>query len=514
MLQTVIEIVGFYHPAAWWVSRRIRVERENCCDDIAVSVCGDGIGYAKALTAVEELRSNSHRLAVAATGGSLFDRVRRLVRSDSQQNRPARTPALITLLLVLLLLALPVTVAITENTHKTDVQVDGEEMRGEVADVNKAKPKIFTLSDEALMSLDFHGGSTARVIAKRDAPGPGVEFDIYFPPAGYSLSYTSSHTSGKGALINIDPNEYIGYALKFTLLDIKSTTPKANNARLSAGANIGSPGRYQPAFMRFSQDRGPVTSSTGFDPTEVRHLDYIGFRANLFSKEFSNTNGLTVTIKVEAVPGAQKIEPQIRDMQLDGKEDVLKRFFKKIDSEIHNIKSEYPQLVDWDREKTEAKGFITGKEIIGKERLVYNHAASTERYPGLKAWCGKNGCYIMIKHSRGFESPYMNSRRFPVNDNGSSILAVVITGSPEAPELEEKIFDKIESVIGRLTQESTLKAERKSTKGEAVESALSQEFYLPWVYRNVYDCAKGRDCYIDLDTGILFSTDHLPEMDD
>jgi len=36
--QTVVEILGFYHPAVWWVSRQIRIERENCCDDIAVGL--------------------------------------------------------------------------------------------------------------------------------------------------------------------------------------------------------------------------------------------------------------------------------------------------------------------------------------------------------------------------------------------------------------------------------------------------------------------------------------------
>ncbi len=114
MFQTVIEIVGFYHPAVWWVSHRIRIERENCCDDIAVRVSGDGLGYAKALTAIEELRGG-HRLAVAASGGSLLDRVRRLVGSDlRQQNSSGRAPALIAVLLVLAL-AVPITIALTSD---------------------------------------------------------------------------------------------------------------------------------------------------------------------------------------------------------------------------------------------------------------------------------------------------------------------------------------------------------------------------------------------------------------
>ena len=68
LLQTLVETLLFYHPAVWWLSGRIRVERENCCDDLAVSLCGDPYTYAKALADLEELRADSSRLVLAATG--------------------------------------------------------------------------------------------------------------------------------------------------------------------------------------------------------------------------------------------------------------------------------------------------------------------------------------------------------------------------------------------------------------------------------------------------------------
>jgi len=79
ILQTVVETLLFYHPAVWWVSHRVRVEREYCCDDEAVAVCGDTIGYARALAQLEHLRHASPSLALAASGGSLLTRVRRLL---------------------------------------------------------------------------------------------------------------------------------------------------------------------------------------------------------------------------------------------------------------------------------------------------------------------------------------------------------------------------------------------------------------------------------------------------
>ena len=66
MLQSIIEILGFYHPAVWWISHQIRIERENCCDDLAVSISGDTAHYAKTLVEMERIRSGHAELALAA----------------------------------------------------------------------------------------------------------------------------------------------------------------------------------------------------------------------------------------------------------------------------------------------------------------------------------------------------------------------------------------------------------------------------------------------------------------
>jgi hypothetical protein len=78
LLQGVVEAVLFYHPAVWWVSREIRAERERCCDDEAVRLVGDVCAYAHALAELEARRP-AHRQALAANGGSLVDRIRRLL---------------------------------------------------------------------------------------------------------------------------------------------------------------------------------------------------------------------------------------------------------------------------------------------------------------------------------------------------------------------------------------------------------------------------------------------------
>jgi len=101
ILQTVIEILGFYHPAVWWVSHRIRIERENCCDDLAVRVCDNSLQYARALASMEEIRHSRSELAMAASGGSLMARIARLLgRPVVDDRRFTWLPGLIALLLV------------------------------------------------------------------------------------------------------------------------------------------------------------------------------------------------------------------------------------------------------------------------------------------------------------------------------------------------------------------------------------------------------------------------------
>ncbi len=102
LFQTVVETLLFYHPAVWWVSRRIRAEREHCCDDLAVSLCGDPVAYAAALAELEGLRSTTGDLVLAATGGSLLQRVRRLLGAPTHAGRaPGWLAAGVALLVVI-----------------------------------------------------------------------------------------------------------------------------------------------------------------------------------------------------------------------------------------------------------------------------------------------------------------------------------------------------------------------------------------------------------------------------
>jgi beta-lactamase regulating signal transducer with metallopeptidase domain len=103
LLQAAVETLLFYHPAVWWISRQVRIERENCCDDLAVGVCGDPLQYARALTRLEELRGEALALAVSARGGLLLHRIRRVVGGPAPSSGPVRGVTALALLLGLAL---------------------------------------------------------------------------------------------------------------------------------------------------------------------------------------------------------------------------------------------------------------------------------------------------------------------------------------------------------------------------------------------------------------------------
>ena len=74
LFQILVETLLFYHPAMWWLNRRIRVERELCCDEMAVSLTGNRLEYARALTLMAEWKS-APVLAMAANRGPLSGRI-------------------------------------------------------------------------------------------------------------------------------------------------------------------------------------------------------------------------------------------------------------------------------------------------------------------------------------------------------------------------------------------------------------------------------------------------------
>jgi bla regulator protein blaR1 len=79
LLQGMVEILLFFHPAIWWISNQINVERDYCCDETSVRTIGNPKMLVEALAQLETMRIASPNLVLAANGGSLLDRITRIL---------------------------------------------------------------------------------------------------------------------------------------------------------------------------------------------------------------------------------------------------------------------------------------------------------------------------------------------------------------------------------------------------------------------------------------------------
>lgn len=98
LFQNMIEGLLFYHPAVWWISRRVRVERELIADSIAARQLGEPRRLALALSELEKLQFSHHHLAQAANGGDLMQRIKQLLHPTPTQRQSPNWKAAIPVL--------------------------------------------------------------------------------------------------------------------------------------------------------------------------------------------------------------------------------------------------------------------------------------------------------------------------------------------------------------------------------------------------------------------------------
>ena len=124
ILQSIVEILFFYHPAVWYISKHIENERENCCDDIAITTIGDSLTYIKALTNLANMKTTNLSPALAVTGrkGSLFQRVSRIAQNTNLVKKHTVSPKLTAAMIVIMGLLLLATK--TEATTFLDSLVE------------------------------------------------------------------------------------------------------------------------------------------------------------------------------------------------------------------------------------------------------------------------------------------------------------------------------------------------------------------------------------------------------
>ena len=86
LLQSFVEIVFFFNPGVLWLSSLIKEERENCCDDIAVSVTKCKAKFVHALVSFQEYNMKNNELIMGFGGkkNHLLNRAKRIIHNDTK----------------------------------------------------------------------------------------------------------------------------------------------------------------------------------------------------------------------------------------------------------------------------------------------------------------------------------------------------------------------------------------------------------------------------------------------
>ncbi|HAR34709.1 MAG TPA: hypothetical protein DCR95_11680 [Desulfobacter sp.] len=196
LLQTVMEVFFFYHPAVWWISSQVRTEREFCCDDFAVHQCGRPMDLARALLELQQLQNKSLALApVLSAAGRLQQRVKRLFLTKENTMDLRQKIVAIAFVLAAGLMILPLqSISNSKNevddtkkkTEKVEVTVevkDGEEKHITITSSDTLKHehrKLMMIKEDngEKIEIKMENGKVVSVL-KDGKPVPVEEMDKY-----------------------------------------------------------------------------------------------------------------------------------------------------------------------------------------------------------------------------------------------------------------------------------------------------------------------------------------------
>ncbi len=195
LLQTVVETLLFYHPAVWWVSHQLRLEREYCCDELVVSTCGDPVTYARALTKLEEIRSGPLRLALAANGGSLLKRIKHILG-----NAQPKSQGSISWIAGLISITAVLTLGI--GLFATSSLLEPQAAKGQDKQAVSASPSQSVLAEHSGQWLiDYTPGADVVHLSVRYRTGRGSSENSYSVPLDRLQGLSPSDLMAKGSAV-------------------------------------------------------------------------------------------------------------------------------------------------------------------------------------------------------------------------------------------------------------------------------------------------------------------------
>jgi beta-lactamase regulating signal transducer with metallopeptidase domain len=259
LVQTLIETLFFFHPAVWWISGRIRHERELCSDDLALSVCPRPLAYANALFELEQQRSRVGQLSMALNGHqparTLGMRIARIL-GEPVASPGAREPfslAAAASVLVLLLLPVPQLMAsLKPSPRRAQEQV--------------AASTAAAAAPVAAQSVVPPAPTPARITVSVAEPKPKPDLEAQ-AREDEAPEQNAGTEGGKGDYI--DRMKAAGYDLeldKYIAMKVEGVTPEYARAMSQLG------------FGKLSADQLIACKVQGVTPEYIAKIKSSGFR--------------------------------------------------------------------------------------------------------------------------------------------------------------------------------------------------------------------------------------------
>ena len=235
LLQTIVETLFFFHPAVWWISRRVREERELCCDDVALRACSDPTVYASALLRLEEERRTRLHLAMALDGhqsrAGLRARILRILGDREPSPRSFRPISLVMIATALIVFLCPLPKVFASFRAIPQVTARIAPVASQVAHtvVRKAMHPMMQAATPAPKPSAATPAPTSED-AQNAEPAPGPEPQSAQTTTGHSDYIDAMRAAG----YDVDLDKYIAMKVQGITPEYAAEMSKVFNAKLPA----------------------------------------------------------------------------------------------------------------------------------------------------------------------------------------------------------------------------------------------------------------------------------------
>jgi len=367
LFQSVAEIVFFFNPAVWYISHKIKMERENACDDMAISLCGDSVLYAKALANAESFKESNEPLfaiPLFKNQNQLLRRIKRMLQKDQNQNGFKEKFAA-----ALIFMGILVVAAVIKNVAPASGNTDSQ--------FNKAGitfPSSIFVGGKELSNIEID--TTKAVHGKRS-------FSYFQKEDGKMKRYRARIKDGKLTDLTIDGEKVAQDKLDSYRKDVEEAYSKLDNEDYFFAQDMFPRGGFFPDSLKHFTDE----ISKSFNSKEFRQ-DMEKMQKEIAANVKEHFNSEEFKKEMEKVQ--KEIKENASKWRMDFNSDDMKKTREQMRKEMQKVKEElrkenFRHDSEFNSEEFEKKMEKLGQEIEEKMKDIdVKHLESLSKLESLK----------------------------------------------------------------------------------------------------------------------------------